>query len=92
MERVNQNKSESVLVLTALLFQISHEVLFGSTDRSICVSGSASDIKECVRYLAAILHEVSSTIYTSGVFIVKFNGTRHVLLDQLASIKCVKCQ
>lgn len=36
---------------------ISHEVLFGSTDRSICVSGTASDIKECVRYLAAILHE-----------------------------------
>jgi len=36
---------------------ISHEVLFGSTDRSICVSGASTDIRECVRYLAAILHE-----------------------------------
>lgn len=36
---------------------ISHDVLFGSTDRSICVTGTPADIKECVKYLAAILFE-----------------------------------
>lgn len=58
---------------------ISHDVLFGSTDRSICVTGIATDIRECVRYLAAILHENP----TKGNNIpFRVNGPHHMHLQR----------